>query len=231
MRSRREFFSVLGGAAAMPFAARAQERMRHIGVLSALAADNPENQARAAAFLQGLQQLGWTVGRNVRIDTAWAPAMPIAFAGTRRNWPRSPGRHPGPGTATMGRAAGDPHRADRVCACHDPVGAGLRREPGAAGRQRHRVHPVRIQPQREMAGTAQADRAGRDASGGPSRSAYPRNRPVRRHPGRGAVVGVEVSPLDVRDAGEIERAIAAFAASPNGGLIVTASAPALRIAN
>ena len=52
----------------MPFAARAQDRMRHIGLLSALAADNPENQIWVGAFLQGLQQLGWTIGRNVRID-------------------------------------------------------------------------------------------------------------------------------------------------------------------
>ena len=71
---RREFITLLGGAAAWPLAARAQqpERMRRIGVLMAVAADDPEGQARIAAFLQGLQQLGWTVGRNVRIDTRWA---------------------------------------------------------------------------------------------------------------------------------------------------------------
>ena len=75
-----------------------------------------------------------------------------------------------------------------------------------------------------MAGAAQADRAGRDASGGPSGSRDNfRDRSVRRHPIRGAVVGVDVSPVDVRDAAEIERALAAFARSGNGGLIVTAS--------
>ena len=71
---RREFITLLGGAAAAwPLAARAQqrERMRRIGVLMTAAADDPEAQARIAAFLQGLQQLGWTVGRNVRIDTRW----------------------------------------------------------------------------------------------------------------------------------------------------------------
>ena len=71
---RREFITLLGGAAAAwPLAARAQqpERMRRIGVLMSLAADDPEGQARLAAFLQGLQQLGWTDGRNVRIDTRW----------------------------------------------------------------------------------------------------------------------------------------------------------------
>ena len=88
----------------------------------------------------------------------------------------------------------------------------LRRKPGAAGRQRHRVHLVRIRHQREMAGAAQRDRARRDASGGPSGSGH------RRRDGQfGAIqsaapsLGVEVSPVDVRDAGEIERAVTAFA--------------------
>ena len=68
---RREFITLLGGAAAAwPLAARAQqtERVRRIGVLSSLVADDPESQARHAAFLQGLQEWGWTTGRNVQID-------------------------------------------------------------------------------------------------------------------------------------------------------------------
>src|SRR5260370_28814545 len=70
---RREFITLLGGAAAWPLAARAQQadRMRRVGVLMHLAADDPEGQARHAAFLQGLQQSGWSAGRNVRIDTRW----------------------------------------------------------------------------------------------------------------------------------------------------------------
>jgi putative tryptophan/tyrosine transport system substrate-binding protein len=71
---RREFITLLGGAAAAwPLAAHAQqpERMRRIGVLMNTAADDPEGKARVAAFLQGLQQLGWTDGRNVRIDIRW----------------------------------------------------------------------------------------------------------------------------------------------------------------
>ena len=71
---RREFITLLGGAAAAwPLAARAQqpERMRRIGVLINLAADDPQSQARLAAFQQGLQQLGWTDGRNVRIIARW----------------------------------------------------------------------------------------------------------------------------------------------------------------
>jgi len=73
---RRDFITLLGGAAAAawPLAARAQQpgEIRRIGVLMASAADDSESQARIAAFLQGLQQLGWADGRNVRIDTRWA---------------------------------------------------------------------------------------------------------------------------------------------------------------
>jgi putative ABC transport system substrate-binding protein len=75
MIKRREFITLLGGAAAAwPLAARAQqpERMRRIGVFMPLAADDKQAQARLAAFLQGLQELGWTDGRNVRIDYRWA---------------------------------------------------------------------------------------------------------------------------------------------------------------
>jgi putative tryptophan/tyrosine transport system substrate-binding protein len=73
---RRAFIMLLGGAAAWPLAARAQQtgRMRRIGVLMPLPADDPVVQARVAAFAQGLQQSGWTIGRNVQIDTRWAAA-------------------------------------------------------------------------------------------------------------------------------------------------------------
>src|SRR5262245_2177299 len=74
---RRRFSTLLGGAAAAwPLAARAQqrERVRRIGVLMNLAADDPEGQARLAAFLQGLQEAGWTVGRNAQIDIRWGAA-------------------------------------------------------------------------------------------------------------------------------------------------------------
>ena len=88
---RREFIALLGGATAWPLAARAQqpERTRRVGVLMNTTADDPEQQSSIAAFLQVLQQLGWTEGRNVRIDTRWATTMPPKFADTRRNWPRS----------------------------------------------------------------------------------------------------------------------------------------------
>src|ERR1043166_3015665 len=73
---RREFITLLGGAAAaLPLAlrvARAQERIRKVGVLMHTTSDEPESQARLAAFAQGLQEAGWAVGRNVRIDTRWS---------------------------------------------------------------------------------------------------------------------------------------------------------------
>jgi putative tryptophan/tyrosine transport system substrate-binding protein len=87
---RREFITLFGGAAAWPSIARAQqqrERMRRIGVLTALAADDSESQARHAPFLQGLQEAGWSVGRNVRIDYRWGAGDPERIPNTPRNWP------------------------------------------------------------------------------------------------------------------------------------------------
>src|SRR5262249_26240814 len=72
--NRREFITLLGGAAAWPLVAQAQqpERMRRVGVLMHTAAAEPEAQARLAAFLQGLQEAGWEVSRNIRVDTRWS---------------------------------------------------------------------------------------------------------------------------------------------------------------
>jgi len=90
---RRAFITLLGGAAAAwPLAARAQqgERVLRIGVLTNLAADDPEGQVRNTAFAQALAQLGWTVGHNLRIEQRWAAGTPNAFADTPLNW--SPSR-------------------------------------------------------------------------------------------------------------------------------------------
>jgi putative tryptophan/tyrosine transport system substrate-binding protein len=79
---RREFITLLGGAAgAWPLAVRAQqpERIRRIGVLAGFTENGPESQARLAALRQGLQQLGWTEGRNVRIDYRWGGADPDRY--------------------------------------------------------------------------------------------------------------------------------------------------------
>jgi hypothetical protein len=88
---RRDFITMLGGAAAWPLAAWAQqgERVRRIGVLMNVAADDPEGQARLTAFVQGLQQLGWTDGRNVRIDYRWGGGDADRIRRDEQNWSRS----------------------------------------------------------------------------------------------------------------------------------------------
>ena len=146
-------------------------------------------QARLAAFLQGLQQLGWTIGRNVRIDTRWATANPPTFAGTRRNWSRSRRTSSWPGTSTVGPLLQATRTVPIVfLIVADPVGAGFVDSLARPGGNATGFIRVRIRPEREMAGTAQADRAGRDARGGHSGSRHNRrDRPVRRNPGRGAV--------------------------------------------
>ena len=89
---RREFITLLGGAAAWPLAAGAQQpdHVRRIGILLPAAADDLQWQTRVGAFHQGLGQLGWTIGGNVRIDTRWATSNVANLRKTsRRNWPRS----------------------------------------------------------------------------------------------------------------------------------------------
>jgi hypothetical protein len=89
MMRRRKFITLLGGAAAWPIAAGAQqgERMRRVGVHMNSPADSPEGKARFGAFMQGLDQLGWNDGRNVRIDVRWAAAGDVdrKIERTRRN--------------------------------------------------------------------------------------------------------------------------------------------------
>ena len=215
---RREFITLLGGAAAAwPLAARAQqaERMRRIGVLMSMAADDPKRQARIAAFLQGLQQLGWTDGRNVRIDTRWAAGN----ADDARKYAAelvalAPDVILAAGSSTVGPLLQATRTVPIVFVnVPDPVGAGfvesLARPGGNAT-----GFTVRIQHEREMAGTAQRDRAG------VTRAAVLRDPAITAGIGQFAAIqavapslGVEVSPINVRDAGEIERAVTAFARS------------------
>ena len=114
---RREFITLLGGAAAWPLAARAQqpERTRRIAILLNAAADDPRYQPWVGAFLQALALLGWTIGRNVRIDTRWSG---FNAAETRRHAADGcarAGRHCSPWQLYRGAiVAGNPHRADRV---------------------------------------------------------------------------------------------------------------------
>src|SRR5262245_2219633 len=124
---RREFITLLGGAAAWPLAARAQqERMRHIGVLANLAAEDPQTQTRHAAFLQALQQLGWTVGRNVRIDYRWTAGK---IEEIRRHAAELAALAPdvivAPGTSSMGSLLQATQTVPIVFVLvSDPVGAG-----------------------------------------------------------------------------------------------------------
>jgi ABC-type uncharacterized transport system substrate-binding protein len=188
---RREFITLLGGAAAAwPLAARAQqgERMRRIGVLLPATADDAEFQARVGAFLQGLQQSGWSIGRNVRIDTRWATAN---AADIRRHAAELAALAPdvilAHGTSTVGPLLQATRTVPIVFpVVSDPVGAGF---VDSLARPGGNVTGF-MTSEYSMSGKwlAQADRARRDASSGPSGPySRVRNQRVCRHPGRGAV--------------------------------------------
>jgi hypothetical protein len=142
MMKRREFITLLGGGVAWPLAARAQqaERMRRIGVLTSAVESDPRGLEYITAFAQGLAELGWTVGRNVRVDR---------------------------GRVAAGKP---PHRTDRVRVDDRSGRRRMGREPVATRYECHRICRIRIQHERQMAGTAQGDRARHKASGGHSRS-------------------------------------------------------------
>ena len=150
----------------------------------------PISEPAIAAFLQVLQQLGWTDGRNVRIDTRWAGG----HAADIRKYAAdlvalAPDVIVATGTAAMAPLMQATRTVPIVFAnVADPVGAGFVDSHGAAGRQRHRLYSIRIQLEREMAGTAQADRARHDAGRSSSGSRHTlRDRTIRRNPVRGAI--------------------------------------------
>jgi putative ABC transport system substrate-binding protein len=226
---RREFIGLLGGAAAWPLVARAQqaERMRRIGILLPATADDGQFQAWIGALLQELALLGWNIGRNVRIDTRWATANPVEVR-----------RH----AMELGALAPD------VILAHGASSVAVVQQ---ATRTVPIVFPVAIDP----VGAGLVDslaRPGGNATGfsgfeyslggkwlellkqiAPSltRAAVLRDHAITAGIGLFGVVqamapslGVEVNPVNMGDAGEIERAITTFARQPNGGLVVTASA-------
>ena len=229
---RREFITLLSGAAAAwPLHARAQqgERVRRIGVLMPLAADDPEATARIAVLQQSLQQLGWVDGRNVQIDARWSAGNE---ADTRKNAADLAALAPDVILANGASATGPLLQATRTVPIvfvivTDPVGAGfvdslarpggnatgfINFEYGMSGKWLELLKQI---------------------APGVTRVAVLRDAAVSVGPAQFGVIQavapslrVEVNPINLRDAGEIERAIAAFAGSPNGGLILTAGATA-----
>ena len=154
---RREFVSLFGAAVAWPIAARAQqaERVRRIGVLTNLAADDPEGQVRNTAFAQALAQLGWTVGQNLRIENRWAAADAERI---RRYAAELVALTPDVVLATGAAGVAPLLQVTRTVPVvfvlvPDPVGAGFV-ELGAAGRQCDRICSIRLRHQRKMAGAA-----------------------------------------------------------------------------
>jgi putative ABC transport system substrate-binding protein len=228
---RREFIALVGSAAAWPFAARAQEgeRRRLIGVLMYVPADDPEGQARLAALAQALKQLGWSDDRNLQIDTRWANADDI-----RRHAAELAALAPdvlvaGNGTATVTPLLQATRTVPIVFVnVIDPVGAGFVAslaqpggnatgftifEYGMSGKWLELLKQIAPRVTRAAVLRDPAVASGIGQFGGVQAVA--------------PSLGVELSPVDVRDVGEIERAVTAFARSSNGGLIVTGSALAL----
>jgi putative tryptophan/tyrosine transport system substrate-binding protein len=231
MMRRRDFITLLGGAAATwPLAARAQERMRRVGVLMNQTADDPESQARSAAFLQGLQELGWIVGRNVQIDFRWNGADSDRI---RRYAAELVALAPDVILANGSTIMGPLQQATRTIPIvfvqvPDPVGGGFvaslarpggnatgftQFEYGMSGKWLELLKQIaprltRVVVFRDPTNPAGVGQLGAIQSVAPS-------------------FGVELRPVDLRDAAEIERAITAFAAGQNGGLIVPASSLAI----
>jgi ABC-type uncharacterized transport system substrate-binding protein len=227
--SRRGFITLLGGAAAAwPLAARAQqgERMRRVGILLPVAADDAEFQTRVGAFLQGLQQLGWSIGSNVRIDTRWAGA---SAAEIRRHAAELVALAPdvilAHGVPTLGPllqatrtvpvvfpTAADPVAAGFVDSLARPGGNAtgfMDLEYGMAGKWPELLKQIASRVTRVAVLRDPATPTG-PAQFGVIQAVAPS-------------LGMEVTPVNVRDASEIERAVGAIARIPNGGLIVTPS--------
>ena len=232
--ARRKFITGLGGVAvAWPFAARAQQadRMRRVGVLDSRAADDPEGQARLAVFLQGLQELGWTDGRNVRIDYRWAAADADRYRTYAAELVAlSPDVILSSASASVAALLQTTRTVPIVFVnVIDPVGAGyvarLARPGGSATGFtlfEYSLSGKWLELFKEIAPNL-------------TRIAILRDPAISSGIGQFAAIqttappsfGVELSPIDVRDAGEIERDVAAFEGESNGGLIVTASSGAV----
>jgi putative ABC transport system substrate-binding protein len=226
---RREFITLLGGVAAVwPLAARAQqpERVRRIGVLIG-AADSPDIQANVGAFLQVLAQLGWTDGRNLRIDyrTGGGNADTIRKHATELV-ALVPDVILTAGSSTMGPLLQATSTVPIVFTIvPDPVGSGFVKSLSRPGSNATGF------VQFEYGLSGKWPELLKEVAPGTTRAAVLWDPTVPAGIGQFAIiqavapsVGLELSPVNVRDANDIERDIAAFARSANGGLIVTASA-------
>jgi putative tryptophan/tyrosine transport system substrate-binding protein len=229
---RREFIALLGGAAAAwPLVARAQqgERIRRIGVLLPAASDDAQYHAWVGAFLQALALSGWVIGRNVRIDTRWTKGD----ADNARKYAAelvalTPDVILAHGVSTVRPLLQETRTVPIVFpVVSDPVGAGLvdsLARPGgnATGfmTTEYSMGGKWLELLKQIAPGITRAAVLRDAIQGSGTSQFAAIQSVAPS------LRVEVSPVNMRDAGEIERAVAAFARSPNGGLIVTEGAPA-----
>jgi putative ABC transport system substrate-binding protein len=228
---RRQFIALFGGAAAAtwPFAARAQQpdRVRLIGVLQGLAADDPASAARLAAFTKALEQLGWTDGRNVRFDYRWSGGNADVI---RRQAAELVALAPDviltAGSQATERMLQTTRTIPIVFAIlPDPVGSGL-----VARLSRPGGNATGLM-QFEYSLSGKWLELLKQIAPGVTRAAVLRDPAVTAGVGQFAViqavaptVGMEVSPIDINNATEIERAISDFAREPNGGLIATAAA-------
>jgi putative ABC transport system substrate-binding protein len=229
---RRRFIALLGGAAAWPFAARAQqaERQRRIGVLLGLAENDPEGQARLGAFLQTLQQLGWIDGRNMQIlrrytdgdaDRARAYAAELVAL--------APDVVLTSGASTFGLMLQATRTVPIVFAgVADPVGAGFVDSLARPGGNATGFTSYEYSMSGKWLDLL------KEIAPGVKRVAVLRDPAISAGTGQfGAIqtaaasFGVELSPINVHDAVEIERAVTAFARAGNGGMIVTTSASVL----
>jgi ABC-type uncharacterized transport system substrate-binding protein len=226
---RRKFITLLGGAAfAWPLVAHGQQgpRMRRIGVLMAQAVNDPDGQARVAAFLQGLRELGWVEGRNVRLDYRWGGGD---VGRIRKDAAELVALTPDVILAGGGQVMGPLHEATRTVPIvftqtADSVGAGfvasLARPGGNATGFTNFEYGVGgkwLEVLREVVPDIARAAVLRDATNPAGTGQWGAIQAVASQ------LGVEISPIDVRERGEIERGVTAFAARPNSGLIVSSS--------
>jgi ABC-type uncharacterized transport system substrate-binding protein len=229
---RREFITLFGGAAVWPLVARAQqaEQVRRIGVLLPASAEDAQFQARLAAFHQVLALLGWTIGRNVRIDTRWATG---SVANIRKHAAELAAVAPDVilafGTSTVGALMQATQTVPIVFAVvADPVGSGFVDSLARPGGNvtgfmnfEYSMSGKWLELLKEIAPSVTRAAVLRDATQGSGTGQFAAVQAVAPS------LRVEVNPVNIRDAGEIERAVASIARSPNGGLIITASGSAV----